>query len=434
MIFDKVLNAFGLMRKDFSPADLTEAARTKITQPSNSWMGAGQPIAPAAQDAVHGRQFDYPIAINTRIGTKNDTGATQFSDLRTFADSLDILRLVIETRKDQVEMFEWAFVPKKGMTSTEEELKKVTALFNNPTPEYNWSAWVRMILEEIFVIDAVAVLPRMTRGGDLYSLDLLDGATLSRKIDDSGRTPIPPDPAYQQIIKGVPAADYHSDELIYSVRNPRVSKIYGFSPVEQIMMTANIALRRQTTQLQYYTEGNIPEALAGVPDSWNPDQVAQFQLYFDSIMQGNSAARSRLKFVPLDPSKFRETKDANLKDQFDEWLAKVVCYAFSVPATPFVSQVNRATAETVQQAAMQEGLQPILLHLKRFIDGIVSKYMNLPNVEFTWTLPNATSPLIQAQIDQIYIAAGVRSAKEVSEERGYAPVEAVQEVQQNEPV
>jgi hypothetical protein len=40
-------------------------------------------------------------------------------------------------------------------------------------------------------------------------------------------------------------------------------------------MTVNIALRRQMHQLQYYTEGNVPEALIGVPEAWTPDQIGQ---------------------------------------------------------------------------------------------------------------------------------------------------------------
>jgi phage portal protein BeeE len=102
---------------------------------------------------------------------------------------------------------------------------------------------------------------------------VLDGATIKRLIDDWGRTPLVPAPAYQQILKGLPAVYYSADELIYAPRNPRVHKAYGFSPVEQVQMSVNIALRRQIYQLQYYTEGNVPEALIGVPESWNPDQI-----------------------------------------------------------------------------------------------------------------------------------------------------------------
>jgi len=44
-------------------------------------------------------------------------------------------------------------------------------------------------------------------------------------------------------------------------------------------MTVNIALRRQLWQLDYYSEGSIPDALIGVPAGWTPDQIKQFQDY-----------------------------------------------------------------------------------------------------------------------------------------------------------
>ncbi len=75
-------------------------------------------------------------------------------------------------------------------------------------------------------------------------------------------------------------------------------------------------------------------------------------------MSGNLYRRRMLKFMPAD---FRliEYRQPPLKDQYDEWLARLICYAFSVPATPFVSQVNRATSETMRLQATQEGLVPL---------------------------------------------------------------------------
>jgi len=53
------------------------------------------------------------------------------------------------------------------------------------------------------------------------------------------RAPEPPDPAYQQVLHGVPAADFSADVLLYLPRNVRADKLYGMSPVEQIALTIN---------------------------------------------------------------------------------------------------------------------------------------------------------------------------------------------------
>ena len=41
-----------------------------------------------------------------------------------------------------------------------------------------------------------------------------------------------------------------------------------------------------------------PEALIGVPDGWNPDQIRQFQAYWDSLNSGDTPERRHAKFVP----------------------------------------------------------------------------------------------------------------------------------------
>jgi len=379
-----------------------------------------QPVQPIAQEAAIGRRYDYPVGVNVNFRPKTTESGISYEMLRSLADSLDVLRLVIETRKDQLAAIDWDVAAKEGKTVSDATLAEIKLKLSNPTREQEFDEWLRMIMEDVFVLDAIAIYPRMTRGGGLYSLDLIDAGTIKLVIDDSGRTPLPPDPAYQQILKGVPAVDYTSDELIYRMRNPRTNRMYGFSPVEQIIMTVNIALRRQLSQLQYYTEGNIPEALASVPDTWNPDQVAQFQLYFDSLMSGNMANKSRLKFIPMDTSKVKETKDPKMKDDFDEWLARVVCYCFSVPPTPFIKQMNRATGETAKESALQEGLLPLMGWVKRMMTSIIATRIGNADVEFIWRQDDSLDPLEQAEIDKIHVSTGIRTAEAIHAERGFS--------------
>lgn len=392
-----------------------------------TFFGPYQPMRPTAQEpekGAVGRQFDYPVGFNTRIQPRQEE-AISFGALRGLADGYDLLRLVIETRKDQVEAFEWEIVPvdeKANVKDFKNDIATVTEFFERPSLEHDWSTWLRMSLEDVFVLDAWAVYPRMNRGGKLASLDLVDGATLKRVIDETGRTPLPPDPAYQQILKGIPAVDYTSDELMYFVRNPRTNRLYGYSPVEQIIMTVNIAIRRQLSQLQYYTEGNIPEAIVGVDPSWTAEQIKEFQTWFDSVLAGDTAARRRMTFVPGDAAKMQFTKDPQLKDEFDEWLARVVCYSFSVPPSAFVKQQNRATAEQASDTGKEEGLIPILTFIKRRINTIIHQTMGIKTVQFRWKMATVLDPKEQASVDDIYIKNGVVSIDEVRERNGNQPL------------
>jgi hypothetical protein len=84
-----------------------------------------------------------------------------------------------------------------------------------------------MLVEDTLVIDAATIYPRFTRGGSLYSLDVIDGSTITPLVGEDGRSPEPLDPAYQQVLHGVSAADFSSDELLYLPRNVRSQRLYG---------------------------------------------------------------------------------------------------------------------------------------------------------------------------------------------------------------
>lgn len=384
--------------------------------PTN-WFGPQQPIAPQAQDATEGRAFDYPVGVNLRIQPRSGENVS-FAALRGLADGYDLLRLVIETRKDQIEAFEWEIVPKNKEDSADAmkaDIHAVTEFFERPDKEHDWSQWLRMQLEDLLVIDAIAVYPRMTLGGQLYAFELVDGATLKRVLDDGGRTPLPPSPAYQQVLKGIPASDYSSDQLVYTMRNPRTNRIYGYSPVEQVIMTVNIAMRRQLSQLDVYTQGNIPEAIAQVPPNWTAKQIADFQTWWDATLEGNSAAKRKMKFIPsLDNIVF--PKDAVIKDEYDEWLARIVCFAFSITPSALIKQVNRASGEQMADTAKEEGLLPLLRFMAAHFSRLIQRYLQQPGLKFQFKVLNKIDPKSQMEVHTGYINAKVLTPDEVRED------------------
>ena len=234
----------------------------------------------------------------------------------------------------------------------------------------------------------------------------LDGATIKRVIDDWGRTPQPYrdadgamvfPPAYQQVLKGLPAVNYSARDIIYRPRNVRAHKVYGYSPVQQVLMTVNIALRRQLWQLDYFTEGSIPDALIGVPKGWTPDQIKQFQDYWDTEFAGDLARRRRAKFVPGDTaSRVHQTKEPDHKDDFDEWLARIICFAFSVPPQWAVKPMNRATADNQSAQSEEEGLEPTKEWVKDLVDEIIADEFASPDLELHWLDEDADADGLEA--------------------------------------
>src|SRR6266481_1677979 len=380
------------------------------------------PLVPIQPEPV--RLWDFPFGYNTTF-TPRSYEPIGFDELRSLAESHDITRLAIETRKDQIEKLEWTIRSrneKSPASDADLRIEGLTEFWRRPDGEQPFATWLREALEDVLVLDAPSFEIRRNRGGDIIGLDVVDGSTIKVLIDDTGRRPRPPAPAYEQVIRGQPWRLLRDDELIYLPRNRRSHKAYGFSPVEQIVVTVNIGLRRQSMQLQHFTEGNVPPGLLNAPEGWNPEQIRQFQEWFDSILAGNTANRTRLVWGPSG-AKYQAFKEAPYKDDFDEWLARIVCYAFSLPPTAFTPQVNRATAQTAQEAALEEGLAPLMGWVKRLVDDVIQNRMGHADLEFAWSNSRPTDPKDQATILGGYVRDGIYALNEARDILGLGPIE-----------
>ena len=392
-----------------------------VYQPGQGIFSPGYPLAPLDPERL--RVWDYPVGTNT-IYTPRSYEAISFEELRRLAEAHDITRLAIETRKDQLERLDWAIRVRGGKAPSPETAARaaaVAAFWRRPDGERPFATWLRALMEDLLVLDAPAIELRRNRGGALIGLDIVDGATIKVLVDETGRRPRPPAPAYEQVIKGRPWKLLASDDLLYVPRNPRPHKAYGFGPVEQIVMTVNIALRRQVMQLQHFTDGNVPPGLLNAPDGWNAEQISQFQEWFDSVLAGNTGSRARLVWGPAG-AKYQAFKEAPYKDDFDEWLARIVCYAFSLPPTAFIRQMNRATAETAQDAAATEGMAPLMLWVKRLADHVIQDLLGEGDLEFAWGDVRPADPAAQAKVIDTYVRSGVYAVNEARELLGLDPV------------
>ncbi len=383
----------------------------------SNWFGPGQALAPVAPPEVAGRTFDFDFAYNLQVRPRVGMGVT-FPMLRALADNYDLLRMAIETRKDQLARMKWSIKPReKGQKVSPDKIKAMTAFFKKPDGVNLWSDWIRAVAESVLVDDALSLYKRRTRGGTLTQLIQVDGATIKPLIDDWGRPP-EDGPAFQQILKGLPAVDYTLNDLLYRPRNRRVHTPYGYSPVEQIIMTVQIALNRQIFTLSYFTEGSVPDAFVGTPENWNPTQIATFQRHFDQMMIGDLHKRRRVRFMP-GKTDVHETKDPELTGKLDEWLARLVCYAFNISPQALVQQVNRATADTQKELSEEEGLAPLLGWIAEWItEEIIGIEFGSPELEFAWGQDEQLEPGEQSTILKNYVDGGILTRAEARDRLG----------------
>jgi Phage portal protein len=388
-----------------------------------TWMSALQPLIPFLPE-VFGRRYDYQVGRNLSYIPRGDQ-AISFWQLRQLAENCELLRLGIETVKDQIASCAWQFKPTEDSDIEADDplIQKLTAFWQSPDKQNNFKTWLRMLLEEMLVTDAVSIYRRKDQIGGLHSYRIIDGATIFPLIDGDGYPPEPPDPCYQQILKGAVKSALTSEELVYRPRNLRVYSVYGYSPTEQVIMSARQDIERMKYQLAYFTEGSTPDTYMVMGAELTPDQILAFEQRFNAYLSGNASERRKIPAVPKD-TKLEQLKPAPLKDEFDEWVARKVCYALSLPPTAFVKQMNRAQAESEQERAKSEGQAPRLLWIQDLINEIV--YHDFPEAigkcQFAWRDEKDQDPAVADAIIINDVKAAVLTINEGRDMKGLDPL------------
>lgn len=373
-------------------------------------------------------RWNYPYATNANW-TPRKNALTPFSVLRSLAEVSDIIRICIETRKDQMCSLGWDIVPrdKKGQVDKHHaKINEARAFFLKPDKRRSFTTWLRMAIEDVLVIDALSVYRRRTRGGGLYSLELKDGSTFLPLLAEDGDYPLPPAVAFRQIINGVPieGGDCSLDQLYYRPRTVRTHTPYGLSPTEAVLLTVNAALNRELFNLQYYTEGNVPEGLLEVPKGFNTKQLIEFQDYLDEYLSGDLARRRKLKAVHEGGSKVYQFKEPDFATLYDEWLLKVICAAYAVPPQEigFTGDVNKATGQMQENVSYRRGVKPLGGFFKELFDEVLALDLGWPELEWAWTGGEVEDKLATAQTDAIYVGMGKVSVDELRLRDGQEPI------------
>lgn len=397
------------------------------------WFGSGSALRPIAPPEVAGRQFDIPFSYNRLIYPKQgDRSSVTPAQLRALSESWDILRAIIETRKDQGVNVPLKFRDRDAAVGAKPSRQALEAarFFRKPDGRHTLSAWRRMLREDLYVLDAPTVYQE-GRSGAVSAFEVIDGATIKVLSDNWGRVPLT-GPAYQQILKGSTAVSYTAEEIVYSPRNPRPHKFYGFSPVEQAVITIDTGMRRTLGQLYHFTEGNVPEAFIKCPETWNPDQVKAMQEYWDVIMSGNLKARAGARFIPGGAEPIFPKVDALLKTEFDEWCTRIICFFFSISPQPFVREMNRATAEVANSSSMRDGVLSELTWEKDFFDDLLER-MGMPGVEAYHDTTAAPDAKTKNDIVLAQVTAGIRSKASARRELGIPEEDAPDETEAPDP-
>jgi hypothetical protein len=408
----------------------------------------GNPLLPGAINPVRAdgrpdpRRYEYQVAQNINI---TPTRLIPFQTLRSSADQIDILRRCIEVIKQKMVGLDWDIVlgedaVEKVMAETGEksnlramqlakdkyndDINRMRQFWKQPDISNGllFADWLNMALEEVLVLDAWAVWPQATVGGEILGLQILDGSTIKPLIDDRGMRPLPPNAAFQQILYGFPRSEFSapvetedadgeflSDELQYMVRNRRTNTVYGFSPVERSLTLADIYLRRQQWLRAEYTDGVLPELLFTSTADFgnNPDLLKAYENVFNDDLAGDTAQRKRARILPtgLNPVQF-DGYGEKFKDVLDEYLVNSICGHFGVLPTEIGFAPKGGLGGSGFQDGQAEsseviGIMPLANWTARMLSNLSYVFLGMPReLEFQFAPSGRTdSAGLAAEVD-----------------------------------
>lgn len=392
-----------------------DASMSRAGMDSSSQMGPGRPLNPYQGYSQPPRAMDYPVGVNISTRTRASWGLPSFDTIRAIIKAYDVARMCVNHKIDELRSMEPMFLPAEGERGdVADAIAAARTVMAFPDRELPFDVWLSKWLENAFKFDAAPLYKRRNRDGDVIGLESLDGTTIMPYIDEHGRRPSAPDPAYYQLIHGQPWNWYTNEDITYGVFRPQEDAPFGTAPMESLLLTANTDIRFQWHFLQMFTEGSIPGGFVEVPpDISSPDQVAEWQDYWDATVMGDQAKLHQLLAVPAG-TRVTGTKPESFDPTFPEYLMMRTCAAHGVMPQDLglIKDVNRANGETQTDIQFRVNTLPWVNWVQGHLTRYLQRDIGLPVQVKLNTGRDKEDRLADAQAWEIYIRSGMASADE----------------------
>jgi hypothetical protein len=395
---------------------------------SEPWFSPGLPLQPKRADGEPPKKFQFQPGYNIAMQPRSTEEIT-FSQLRALGD-YTLVRVIIEHIKKLIKGHEWDIVPEDRSSAMvyQEEISFVKTFLEKPDKRSSWDEWVGQVLEDRFVLDAASIYKHRDMAGRLWALEVVDGASIKPLSDERGFEPVATVgyeevPAYQQFQFGVPYCNLNRSDFMYRPYNRRSHKFYGFGEVEQMVIIANMGIRREIYNLAMFSDTNIPKGLAGVPEDWGPEDIKGFEQWFNSTLSGNPQDQVKIKFLPkgFDLTKWHDEEIFGLFNKWDEWLARISCFTFGISPMAFIQLTNRAVAQEMGDVEAEGGVGAAKLFIERIVNEIVRDEFQMPHLRFNWITDRSRMTEKRVHRNVEYKKAGIFTANEIREEEGLDP-------------
>lgn len=292
--------------------------------------------------------------------------------------------------------------------------KKVSDIFKK-NKNLHFKTLLELIVTETCVTDALTIYPVKNLAGEVTRFRVLAGETIQVVINDYQEIV-----GYSQMKEGRVYINFNIGDLCYMPKNVTSHNFYGCSYVEQLAETANLLIAKRNETKDFYEKGNIPNILISLPESMNPEEVSDFEKYWNMVTKGIS--KSIGKFIPGGSTVHMTREKTNEKDEQIERYQREVFSIFRLNPSTHLKDANRATAQVANQISEEVGMIDMLEWIRHVINNLIHNYICDDSVECFYAIDSVVDQEKEARINQIYLDAGVLKVNEVREILGKEPL------------
>lgn len=225
------------------------------------------------------------------------------------------------------------------------------------------------------------------------------------------------------------------NRIVYVRRNGKPAWS-GNSPVQQGMRWIQIGSARLDFKMNAYSDGNIPDAIQVVPMGVPVGNITEAQNWMVSDLAGNLKKRRQMRliqgFTEDGKDQILFPKESLLSDPYDEFEINEFCFLFGVSRQRLSKMLQRSAAQSDQEAADKEGLEPFLDWMRNSVwNRIIQKYLGFTDYEAKFSEDQQLDALKQAQVEDVRLKNATMTINEAREARGEDPRP---EAEANEPM
>jgi 8-oxo-dGTP pyrophosphatase MutT (NUDIX family) len=399
-----------------TPVDIELAMRRQ----GINWLqpfAPGTPLQPYYGYSREPRMRDYKPGYN--ISTETRQERIPFHTLKQLYENYDVAQICTRHALQSLRSMRPIFEPLNTCeTNPTKELQEVKRRMRRPDGIRTLSNWLYMHGMDVWRYDAGTIYRQRDGAGNVTALRIVDGTLFAPLLEYYGDVPDGDAPAYIQFIMGVPWDWMKRSDLIYEPFWPQPESPYGTPPIETVLINANTDMRLQLYFMQFFTEGQVPEAFAIAPeDQSDPTSLAEWQEDYNSWTMNDQRERWGLRWLPFG-TEIVPYKPQEFTPEVAEYVMRRTVAAFGMVPHDlgFTEDVNRSTGDTQMDVQFRISTLPLVGYYEDILNPVIQTTWGFPiQIRFD-TGREREDRLMEARVHQIYVSIGAEGPTEVRSE------------------